>query len=45
MWLGARYEDEYVKLNGEWKFFALARDRKDVGAVRKGLGEVIVILN
>lgn len=20
MWLGARYEDDYVKLNGEWKF-------------------------
>ena len=20
LWLGARYEDDYVKLNGEWKF-------------------------
>jgi hypothetical protein len=20
MWLGARYEDDYVKINGEWKF-------------------------
>jgi len=20
LWLGARYEEDYVKINGEWKF-------------------------
>ena len=36
LWLAARYDDDYVKINGQWKFKHLRAFGRMGGAVRRG---------